>query len=1040
MTRREKQLVSKIERRLAEIRGHIWTERHPITQTAMAETMDHLSLAQAKKLHFKPMEKATAWGCPWGTAWFHITATVPKAFRGKTVSLYFETQGECLIYHRGKPVQGLDENRSDYILFDRAKGGERVELYVEAGANNAFGMYGDRTAQLPTLAIFNQEVFHAFWDGRCLYEMIMEGSLPQDDPWRAQIIFDLNKAVDQFDYRDGSQEALLASARAMRHQLERVYAHKATDSAQIAACMGHAHIDVAWLWPLAETVRKCGRTFSNVLSLMERYPEFVFCQSQPHLYEYARDRYPTLYKRTKERIKEGRWIPVGCTWVEMDCNVTGSESLARQILYAMRFFKQEFNHTPETMWLPDVFGYNASMPQLMKLAGIDNFLTAKISWSEYTNFPYHSFYWEGIDGSQVLTHLPYTYGATQRGKQVLTGTRNYKEKDRSPIHASLYGYSDGGGGPSKEMLERMNRYGDLEGMPKMRSMSPARFFKELKQTSRDLPKWVGELYLEFHRGTYTTHGWTKRNNTTHGWTKRNNRKAEMLLRDTEWLSALAMLAGSAYQQDRLEKAWKLVLLNQFHDIIPGSSITKVYEDADRDYAIAFEETHAVRDAALADLTAQIDTRGTGKAVVAHNALSWPTAGTVSISATGFKKDKTYVATAADGGTSPVQKGDDGRLYFMVAAPAMGHTVVHLTPGNHVDPLFDASEQVMENDYLRVRFDKTGQLTSLYDKAAGRETIEAGRVANQFQLFEDKTICGEAWDIDIYYKDKMLEVGGELISSRVVEHGPVRTVLRQERRISASTITQDIVLNAGSRRLEFDTRVDWGDENRVLLKVAFPVAVRSDKARYEIQYGSLERPTHWNMPQDFAKFEVCAQRWADLSEPDYGVALLNDCKYGHDIFDNIMRLTLLRATKYPDPVADINKQHRFCYALYPHTGPFTNGVVHQGYELNAPLGATPVKASAGSIPSWHSVFSLTDSGVIIDCVKKAEDDSGVVIRLYEAHGCRATVTLSTGLPVESVEEVNLLEENGKPRAIKDGRVRLSFNPYQIRTLKLKNNES
>ena len=1030
--------LKKIRSRIDEIQGRIWTRVGEVKDASMAETMEHLALQDAKKLKYKAARAGSQWGKPWSTAWFRLRVTIPKSLNGETVALVFaDAPGECIVFCDGKPIQSLDPNHRECILAPKARGGERVELYVEAGSASAFGGFSRRPVVIPQLAILNPEVHQAYWDLAALYDMVDPGeynlgwsgkvkahALDADDPRRARVIFGLNKAVDLFDYQDTACASLAASARRVIKTLKPLYACRANESAQTFACMGHAHIDVAWLWPLAETVRKCGRTFSNVLSLMDRYPEFVFCQSQPHLYEFTRDRYPSLYKRIKQKAKQGKWVPTGCSWVEMDCNVTSGESFVRQTLFGTRFFQKEFGHTPVCLWLPDVFGYSAALPQILKLSGIDNFLTQKISWSQFTSFPHHSFYWQGIDGTKVLSHfLPNEdYNSQLMAPHMMSAQRAYREKARSGIQAVLYGFGDGGGGPAVSHLERVRRYRDLEGMPKLTPMSPTEFFQRLRDEAVDLPTWVGELYLEYHRGTYTTQGWTKR----------HNRKAEFLLRETEMLSAINLPDGGRYDHERLNAAWKTVLLNQFHDILPGSSIDEVYEDTERDYAEAFRLTNEVRAAALARRASAIDTRGDGTPVLAFNSLSWERSDTIAVEADGKVPQ---VAVAPDGARVPVQKGHDGLLRFNAAVPSLGHTVFHLCDGEMDGDAVEASPLGMENECVRIRFDRQGRLVSVYDKEHGREALDPSTPANQFLLFEDKQVsCGDAWDIDIYYNDKLLERDGELLSAKVIEQGPVRSVVRFTRRISKSVITQDAILTAGSARIDFATKVEWADEKDVLLKVAFPVSVHSEKARYEIQFGNVERPTHWNMPQDFARFEVPAQKWVDLSEHDYGVALLNDCKYGHDTRGNVMRLTLLRAPKSPGKTADVNKTHIFTYALLPHAGDFTNGVVRSGYELNAPISAWQVKATAGRLPPSLGAFSITGENVIIETVKKAEDDKGLIVRLYEAHGCRGRRTLTTGLPAKAATEVNLMEKPIRELKLRNGKMALDFKPFQIRTVK------
>ena len=1038
----EQLYVRKILRRVEEVWARfVWSDRVNIEDVAVAETMEHLSPRQGAALQYARVGDGFRWGKPWSTAWFRLRFRVPDCFRGDAIALRFDTGGQGLIFRNGRPLQALDNGRDTYLFSSRARGGERVELFVEAGASGSFGDFGQRVMRQPTIAVLNEEVWDAHWDLSALADMIDPTerkvgwaqthsihALNLDDTRRARIIFVLNRAVDLFDYGNPSRDELRAQARAVRKALAPLYACHANDSEQTIACLGHAHIDVAWLWPLAETVRKCGRTFSNVVDLMDRYPEFKFVQSQPQLYEYTRKRYPELYQRMRDKVRGGQWLPTGCMWVEADCNVTSGESLVRQTLFGTRFFREEFGHEVCCLWLPDVFGYSAALPQLMKRSGIDYFLTQKISWSQFTTFPYHSFRWEGIDGTELLTHFvpADNYNCMLKADEMISAARRYRERDRSPVQVVPYGFGDGGGGPTRDMLERRRRYEDLEGMPKLQPMSPSEFFSKLENESTDLPRWVGELYLEYHRGTYTTQAYNKR----------NNRLSELLLRDAELLSAVGAAHGSRYEQDRLNACWKLVLLNQFHDIIPGSSIDEVYKDSDRDYREVLDTAGAVKSRAFASLSRKADTRGTGAPVVAFNSLAWERKDEVAVPVKGLRRDASYVAIGPDGAESPVQRCEDGAARFRAKLPPMGFSVFHIRRGGDKRPDVHVDPMRLENDSLRVVFDRQGRIRRVRDKAAGRDVLAPKAIGNRCILFEDKMVtCGEAWDVDIFYNDKPLVFDGQLISVEPVEQGPVRSVLRVKRAISKSVITQDIILHSGSDRLDFASTVAWGDEKDVILKVAFPVNVRSDEARYEIQFGNVERPTHWNRPQDFGMFEVPAQRWVDLSEADYGVALLNDCKYGHDTRDNVIRLTLLRAPRHPGKTADVNKTHVFTYSILPHTGGYVNGVVRAGYELNVPVTAGQAPVHAGALGAEHSFFGVNAENVIVDTVKKAEDDGGIIVRLYEAHGCRGRCVLSTSLPLKGAVETDLMEHEEGSLIIRNGRIGLDFRPFQIRTLKL-----
>ena len=1021
--------VNKIRKRIGEARQFIWTDRRPVADLALAETMEHVAPAEAARLKYRKVADGRRWGKPWGTGWFRLRIAVPKGFAGQTVSLLFDPEGECIVFRDGVPVQGLDRNRKDYVLFEKARGGEKVTLYVEAGASEAFGGFSVRTMHQPQIAVFNPDVWEAWHDLAALADLI--DPLPKDDTRRARIIFALNKAIDLIDYQDTSPEALRRSARAVRKALKPVLDSRASASAQTIACMGHAHIDVAWLWPLAETIRKCARTFSSAVEYMDRYPEYIFCQSQPHLYEFTRDHYPALYKRIKEKVRKGQFVPTGCMWVEADCNVTSGESLVRQVLFGTRFFRQEFGHEVACLWLPDVFGYSAAMPQILKRSGINYFLTQKISWCQFTTFPYHSFWWAGIDGSTVLAHFPPSndYNSQLRANQMLAAAGRYREKDRSPIQAVPYGFGDGGGGPTRDQIERLRRYRDLEGMPKLAPMTAPDFFHRLEAESSDLRTWVGELYLELHRGTLTTQA----NN------KKLNRKSELALRDAEILSAINLSSGGTYRQDELNRAWKTVLLNQFHDIIPGSSISLVYKDSDRHYVEILAAAADVKQSAFEHYARQVDTRGDGTPVLAFNSLSWERTDAVAAKVPGLRRDTSYVAVTPGGSESPVQLCGDGLARFVGTVPSIGHAVFHIRPGESDAAQVRATEKGMENELVRIRFDRQGRIRSVVDKAARREAVPQGAIANQLILFEDKPANWDAWDVDIFYNDKPLELDGRLLSIEVKETGPVGSVVRIRRAISKSVVSQDIILVAGSPRIDFLTTIEWGDEHDVLLKAAFPVDVHADKARYEIQFGNVERPTHWNTPWDFGRFEVAGHKWVDLSEGDYGVALLNDAKYGHDVRGNVIRLSLLRAPKMPDPTADVNQTHTFTYSLLPHGGDYKNGVVRQGYQLNVPVVAEAVPASAWAkgkrampMPAAASHLAISGDNVVIDTVKKAEDDGGIIVRLYEAHACRGRRTLTVGLPVGRVVETDLMEREERELRLRNGKVALDFRPFHILT--------
>ena len=1029
---------TRILKTLPRIQQLIYSPKAPVEVAVWNVQGEPVPAAKALKARYSPFAVGQMWGPLWETTWFRFRGQIPAAWKGREVVAlvrltHIGREGftaEGLIYQNGIPVRAINANRRDVAIAKRAAGGEKFEFFIEGAANGGTNEAGETLGMIlpdylgepifrleqAELACFNREAFDYYYDYKVALEA-MEG-FPADSQRRAELRYALNESVNLFDAENP------ASLKAARAALRDVLSRKNGDTVHTLSAVGHAHIDTAWLWPLRETIRKCARTFSTALEYMDRYPEYVFVCSQAQQYAWMKAYYPEIWARIKKAVKRGQWEPVGSMWIETDCNLASGESLVRQILHGKRFFEQELGYTTRDVWIPDVFGYAASLPQLMQKAGIDYFLTQKISWSQFNKFPHQTFLWEGIDGTRIFTHFPPAddYNADTGPKDLLKNVRNFKEHDRATRSLLVYGWGDGGGGPSIEMLEKARRVKDFDGLPKLVQEKAITFFDKAAPDAKDLPVWVGELYLELHRGTYTTQAKNKR----------GNRKSEFLLRDAEFFDAASMAlvpkrAQSAVDPKRavydvtgldakdatshraaLDRAWKLVLLNQFHDIIPGSSIHWVYQDSERDYATVLQLGESVRDSALASLEKIIDTSAAQTPVVVSNTLSFPRDEIVEL---------------------------PGGALTRVEVPACGYIVIDekaVPPAPVVPVTATVSQQgvVLENGLLRLRINNQGHLASVYDLRANREVLSGP--ANVFHLHEDIPNLWDAWDVDVFYKEKGRTLDA-LESLEVIEHGPLRAVVRSVRAFGKSRIAQRIVLSSGSARIDFPTEVEW-QECQKLLKVAFPVDIRAMNATYEIQYGHLERPTHSNTSWDMARFEVCAQKWADLAEPGYGVALLNDCKYGHDIQGNVMRLSLLRAPLAPDPVAD-RGSHRFTYSLFPHAGDFRSaGVIEQAYALNVPLVLREDKPHSGSLPSRHSFFEVSRSGVLIEAIKIAEDGDAIIVRLYEAHGGRGQVTLATTLPVKFAALADLLENDLKSLPLRNGAVTLDLHPFEVVTVR------
>jgi len=1013
-------LLTKISRRKEEIKKHMISNITPITDVVLRETGAFETYEEAIEAGgYRPVKIGDQWG-GMRNGWFRIRFAIPAQWKGKEVAAYIYPGSEACAYIDGKPYQGVDFNHQGILLTKKAKGGGDYEIVLDAIGSHWMHWCGGTTSIFTRceLATRNPEVTDYWFDLEMLHQLAE--ALPEDSPRRARIIYLLNKSVDAFDYTHTDEASLKRSAKAASAILRPLLECKADASAGNVAVNGHSHIDVAWLWPYAETKRKCARTFSTVMRLMEQYPEYIFTQSQPQLYEFTKQNHPLLYEEIRKRVKEGRWDAQGAMWVEADCNVSSGESLVRQVMFGKRFFMDEFGIEPDVLWLPDVFGYSAALPQILKKARVDYFSTIKISWNQFNKFPYNTFHWKGIDGSSVLAHFPPTgdYNAWPAPGKLRSQLSDYAEADRCDWSLLSYGHGDGGGGPEERHLEMLRRARDLEGLPRCRQMKVSDFF-HLIDGAPDLPEWIGELYLECHRGTYTTQS---RN-------KRHNRRAELLYRDAELLSSIAAPMGVAYPWEELNAQWKRILCNQFHDVIPGSSIREVYEDTDRMYPEIMAAGEKAVDDALAGIVNRIDTTGEGDAIVVFNTLPWGRTDVVRAALPG-KGD--YAVLDVNGVETPSQIAGD-EISFAAIVPSMGYSTYRLVKRKPAKrESIEATKNRLENGFYVISFDGKGQITSIIDKLTGREVVPEGARANILRLYEDKPNDFDAWDIDFFYDDKYEDITS--LDSIEVTDGPVSASIEMTRSFGASKLRQKVIIYADNPRIDFETWVDWHEDYKCL-KACFPVDVNASKARYEIQFGNVERPTHSNTSWDVARFEVCAHKWADLSEEGFGVSLMNDCKYGHHIAGNEMRLSLLRSPKEPDPMADMG-EHVFIYSLMPHAGNYIDGdTVRQAYAVNVPMRAFVSKPSKGSRPAENSFISIDGDNVILETVKRAERSDATILRFYECHNKRGQVSVSVGLPFEKVYECDLMEDDITQVESGNGVFSFEIKPFEIRTFKL-----
>lgn len=1000
--------------------GQIYKDRVPV-KLSVFDAPGRITFEEARQGAYRETQIGEHFGPFWSTHWFRVEIEIPTAWAGQEVHFLWDSSSEAEVWQDGKPLQGLtgtgiqfqlDPTRPEFILTRKARGGEHLELYVEMAVNNLFGLgySAESNSRVPNvgilrmadIAIFDREAWDLYWDYKVIADMAEE--LPAKSPRGAQALFTANEMVNLIDLDDRS------TWNAARKVAKKYLSAHTGDGQLNLSAVGHAHIDTAWLWPLAETRRKSMRSFSSAVTYMDEYPDYVFACSQAQQYEWIKESYPDLYRRIQDKVKSGQFVPTGGSWVEPDCNLPSGEALVRQFLFGQRYFRREFGITCDEFWEPDVFGYSAALPQILKQAGIRYFLTIKLSWNQFNKLSSHTFMWEGIDGTQVLTHFPPadTYNAMGNVQDVLYSMTNYKDLDRSSEAYLLFGWGDGGGGPTRAMLEQLGRMKDLDGLPRVDMRTPNQFFTRLEKNSQDLMTWVGELYFELHRGTYTSQA----NN------KKYNRQSEFLLHDVEFLSAVAHAAQDyAYPTSELDRMWKMVLTNQFHDIIPGSSIRLVYEDSNEHYHDVLSTAATLRNQAAVALL--------GQPVQQSPRVC-------AINTTSFERKEVVELPQS---TAGVQTSADGKSLAIASVPSYGYAT--FTPETDTPVKASLTETagtlVLENNYIRATFNRDGSLTSLFDKSASREAVEPGQSANHFVIYDDHPNNWDAWDVDAFHLEKRSEVPGAA-SYRVLEQGPLRVAVAFNYVISPnSTLSQVVQLTAISPRLDFNTEVEWHERHK-FLKVEFPLNVRSANATYEIQFGHLQRPTHFNTSWDMARFEVVAHKWADLSDPMFGVALLNDSKYGHATHGNVMRLSLLRAPTSPDPEAD-QGHHIFRYALLPHAGqPQTAGVISEGYRFNAPLQLFPTTAT----PGQQSYFSVSNPQVVLDTVKKAEDSEDIIVRLYESQGTHGTVRLSSALPIESARRCNLLEDNedGKPFDWTENGLEFTVKPFEIVTFKLK----
>lgn len=972
--------------------------------------------------------------------WLRKTMSVPKAWEGKKIVGIFDfgsTGGgnnsgfESMLYIEGKPYQGVDSNHKE-AFFDSNYAGKDLELVfrlwsgLEGGGNPTPQEHRINRADLAWL---DEKVDDLFFMTRVILETLKV--LNEFDPVVPQLRMALDKAYKLIDWSYPGSEAFYESVHAADDLLNELIDSMDKNSLVKVKCVGHTHIDVAWLWRLKHTREKCARSFSTVLRLMEQYPEYTFLQTQPQLYEYIKEDHPEMFEKIKAKVKEGNWEADGGMWVEADCNLTSGESLTRQILVGSKFFREELGQEIKYLWLPDVFGYSWALPQILKKSGIPMFMTTKISWNQYNRMPHDTFKWRGMDGSEVLTHFItapepwsqpgswfYTYNGHLTPKIVKGVYDAYSDKNLTDELLISFGYGDGGGGVNRDMLEYRRRVDKMPGLPSLETSKAADYFKDLREkienTDEYVHTWDGELYLEYHRGTYTSQAYNKK----------MNRYLENYYRNVEWLTAMdAINKGDIKEakQDELTEGWKIILTHQFHDIIPGSSINEVYKDSHVNYEKAEAIAKEIEQSVFTNIMGAEESTWT-----VINNTNWG------------RSDYAHIVTEAKGqfvdeagNVLKAQETHNGYVVYVDNIPAMGWKVIKLVDNtsNSVENntnVFTFADGIIETPFYHVELNEVGHMTSLVDKKADRQVLAKGAKANVIQMFEDKPLAHEAWDIDIYYQEKMREVT-DLTRMEVTEKGPLHMVVRLEWNYMNTKIKQDMTFYVEDKRIDFKTWVDFR-ERKQLMKVAFPVDIRSTYATYDVQYGNVQRPTHWNTSWDWARFETVAHKWVDLSERNYGVSLMNDCKYGHDIKNNVIRLTLLKSATHPDTEQD-QGEHEFTYSLLPHEGSWVDADTEiRAYYLNNPL-----KVEAGKAKEdVYSFLNIDNKYIEVDAVKRSEDGKTLVIRCHEYTGGKQKATITLDAKVKGWQESNLMEKPEGDHFISEA-ITLEFGPYEVKTV-------
>ncbi|OPJ64587.1 alpha-mannosidase [Clostridium oryzae] len=989
----------------------------------MWQTKEHFT-CEPENVQWQSVMPGTSWGDNWVTAWFRGDAVLPERCCEKKVFVKAKTNGETLFIVDNKYKGVFDDNHPVVLMTQNGERNRKYHLSLEAYAgHHKPGCGPDENDPMPEkdcktfdgveIVLEREDVSAFIFDLRVL--RLLANALDDNSLRKNVIMKELVKVFQIIDTMPSDVEESiwrpkLAEARKIMKPLLEKHNSETVPKLNI---VGHSHIDSAWLWPIAETWRKCARTFSSVLNIMDQYKEFKFIQSAPYHTSVIRERYPEIYERIKERVKEGRWEPNGAMWVEPDCNIPSGESFVRQLLVGQNATREMFGYTGDTLWLPDVFGYSAALPQILQGAGVKYFCTTKLSWNDTNRFPYDTFIWQGIDGSEVISHFNTIPGSPDPETLLKQWENNVQHKDVQDRSLAAVGFGDGGGGPMMENVEISRRVEDLEGCPKAEYTTVSNFMQGIEKELTDIPKWCGELYLELHRGTLTSISEVKR----------GNRKTEIAYRNAEILSTVNAIKGRKYPKEKLDAMWKKLLTNQFHDILPGSSISRVNDEAIGDFKDCAASAEDICSSVIEDFS-----HGENPSLMAVNTLSWDRNGEIILSdiEEGYYPD-------VDGVKAQWIKNIDGKDMLAVNGiniQALSGKVISLSKKTIENKsAFILEENRIETPFAIVKFDETGKIISFIDKGSDREIVKEGGALNNFLFGEDIPAFWDNWDIDIDQKLKMREEN-RLVDRTVLYDGCLQLRIRSNYKIGErSFIVQDMIFHSETPQVDFETKVDWREKHR-LLKVGFDVDVLADNVKHEIQYGHVERPTHENLPQDRARFESCNHKWSDISEAEFGVAILNDCKYGISTIGGNLKLSLFKSGLRPDTRGD-EGIHYVTYSFLPHNCSFSvESVIRPAYELNMPIVCRKVGNETKDI---DGILEVNSSNIIIEAIKWAENEEGFVVRFYDAAKTGKKVNIKFNVDIKKVVETNLLEEEKREIGLINNSIDIYVKPFEIKTL-------